>query len=104
MPLTVFRNELTAEFGYTIINQACKEDDLDDNFIANANWPDDIVDDEPPMTDMLHWTNNCNWNCDDTTINWRHGLRWTFESANELAEFLLLFSLKWGNRVAVYFK
>lgn len=87
MPLTVIRNELTAKFTQGIIKQ-----------IRNGV-------EEPLMTDMLYWTNDWDWDC-DTTINtgWAtNGIKWTFKSEAELAEFLLLFSLKWGNHTSVYF-
>lgn len=96
MPLTVTRNELTAKFTQGIIKQ-----------IRNGVGDDIVIDfaEEPLMTDMLYWTNEWDWDC-DTTINtgWAtNGIKWTFESEEDLAEFLLLFSLKWGNQTNVYF-
>lgn len=96
MPLTVTRNELTAKFTQGIIKQ-----------IRNGVGDDMVIDlaEEPWMTDILYWTNEWDWDC-ETTINtgWStNGIKWTFESEEKLAEFLLLFSLKWGNSINVYF-
>jgi hypothetical protein len=54
---------------------------------------------------MLYWSNEWDWEC-DTTINSGYatdGIKWTFKSEKELGEFLLLFSLKWGNQTHVNF-
>jgi len=96
MPLTVIKNALTAKFSQDVINQI--RNGVDDNFIID--FAEDTL-----LTDMLYWSNEWDWEC-DTTINSGYatdGIKWTFKSEKELGEFLLLFSLKWGNQTYVNF-
>lgn len=96
MALTVIKNALTAKFSQGIIKQI--RNGIDDDFVIEYA-------EDPSLTDMLYWSNECDWEC-DTTINSgfaTDGITWTFNSEKELGEFLLLFSLKWGNQADVSF-
>ena len=97
MALIVDKNSLSAKFSYSLIRQIRRGLDVD-AFVID-------FDEEPPLEDILYWSDEWNWEC-TTTINTGHltdGIKWVFKSKKELEEFLLLFSLKWGNQAHVHF-